>query len=124
MKFTLKFILSFLIITACGNHKSKTAESGTGEINDSIPSCIRIKIEAIKKEPRWNPPAQVDEYTYNGKTVFLFSADCCDQYNMLYDNNCNTICAPSGGITGKGDGKCSDFFKTAKFIKLIWKDPR
>jgi len=78
----------------------------------------------IKQEPVWNPPAQVDEYMYKNKQVFLFSSNCCDQYNMLYDNQCNLVCAPSGGFAGRGDGKCPDFFETAKHIKLIWKDPR
>ena len=87
-------------------------------------SAFENRIEEIKKEPKWNPPAQVDEYSYNGKSVFLFSSNCCDQYNMLYNENCETICAPSGGLTGKGDNKCSDFFNTAKYVKLVWKDSR
>lgn len=91
---------------------------------DAIPVCIQQKIEAIKAEPKWNPPAEVDEYLYNGKHVFLFSSNCCDQYNILYDENCEVICAPSGGLTGKGDGKCADFAESAKHVKLIWKDER
>jgi hypothetical protein len=87
-------------------------------------SCIQQKIDDIKKQPRWNPPATVNEYMYNGKTVYLFSSDCCDQYNMIYDNLCNYVCAPSGGITGKGDGKCEDFNTSAKHIRLVWKDER
>jgi len=31
------------------------------------------------------------------------------------------LCAPSGGITGKGDGKCPDFNEKAGEGKLIWK---
>ena len=85
---------------------------------------MQQKIEAIKKEPRWNPPAEVNEYSYEGKQVYLFTSNCCDQYNSLYDIDCNNICAPSGGFTGKGDGKCNDFLKVATHIKLIWKDPR
>src|SRR5829696_2747169 len=49
----------------------------------AFPSCIQAKIEEIKKEPRWNPPASVEEYNYNGKRIFLFSANCCDQYNQV-----------------------------------------
>ncbi|MBK5270371.1 MAG: hypothetical protein JJE22_05080 [Bacteroidia bacterium] len=91
---------------------------------DSIPACIKKQIEIIKDEAVWNPPAQVDEYTYDGKRVFLFSSNCCDQYNMLYDTQCNIVCAPSGGFTGMGDGKCADFAATSGHIKLIWKDSR
>lgn len=91
---------------------------------NSIPSCIQQKIEQIQKEPRWNPPAEVNEYSYEGKTVYLFSSPCCDQYNNLYDKECNLICAASGGFTGKGDRKCPEFFEKAKHVKLIWKDAR
>jgi hypothetical protein len=89
-----------------------------------VPQCVWNKIDAIKAEPKWNPPAEVIEYLYNGKQVYLFTSDCCDQYIMLYDGSCNYICAPSGGITGSGDGKCTDFYSTAKHVKLVWKDPR
>ncbi len=89
-----------------------------------LPDCIQQKINSIKGQPRWNPPAQVDEYLYNGKTVYLFSADCCDQYSVAYDMQCNAVCAPAGGLTGKGDRKCLDFFTTAKHVKLVWKDER
>lgn len=90
----------------------------------SIPPCIQEKIDGIKKQLRWNPPAEVNEYSYNGKRVFLFSADCCDQYHELVDENCNYLCAPSGGLTGKGDRKCEDFNAKATFVKLVWKDDR
>jgi hypothetical protein len=91
---------------------------------DAVPTCIQQRIEQIQKEPKWNPPAEVNEYSFDGKRVYLFTSPCCDQYNNLYDNDCNLICAPSGGYTGKGDRKCLDFFEKAKHIKLIWKDQR
>jgi len=91
---------------------------------NTVPSCVQQQIEAIKKSAKWNPPAAVDEYSYNGKTVYLFSADCCDQYNTVYDGECNVVCAPSGGLTGKGDGRCNGFFEVAKHVRLVWKDER
>jgi len=91
---------------------------------ETLPLCIQQKIEAIRKEPRWNPPAEIHEYRYAGKTVYLFSSPCCDQYNTAFDADCNYICAPSGGITGKGDRKCEDFSTNAQFVRLVWKDDR
>lgn len=87
-------------------------------------SCINNKIQRIRSQAKWNPPAQVNEYLYQGKHVFLFSADCCDQFEELYDEDCNRICAPSGGISGAGDGKCTDFRTQAQHIRLVWKDER
>ena len=92
--------------------------------DESIPPCIQQKIEEIKAEPKWNPVATVTEYVYQGRTVYLFSSNCCDQYYMLYDGTCTYICAPSGGIAGSGDGNCPDFRSSARYVKLTWKDPR
>lgn len=115
MKSLLFTLVIFLTIAA----KKCKRENG-----NLIPVCIQQKIEQIKKEPKWNPPAEVHEYQYKGQRVFYFSSNCCDQYNILYDENCNVICAPVGGITGKGDNKCADFKETAKETRLIWKDER
>ena len=98
--------------------KDKTTEEG------SIPVCLQKKIDSIKAQPVWNPPAEVHEYEYDGRRVYSLSADCCDFFSTLYDKNCNYICAPSGGFTGKGDGKCKDFAASAKLIRLVWKDDR
>ena len=91
---------------------------------DQTPSCILTKIDSIKKEPVWNPPAEIYEYEYQGKKVYAISSNCCDFFNTVVDSDCNYICAPSGGFTGRGDGKCKDFFKEAKQLRLVWKDER
>ncbi len=115
MKLYIAVALIFLLFSTQQCSKKKSPDMSV---------CVQKKINEIKKEPRWNPPATVNEYLYNGKTVYLFSSDCCDQYNMVYDNQCNYVCAPSGGITGKGDSKCEDFNTTAKHVRLVWKDER
>jgi hypothetical protein len=117
--FTMKLVILLLAVSAMLSETCKNNKQ-----NNVIPACVQQKIDSIKLLPRFNPPAQVDEYVYNGKKVFLFSSDCCDQYNSLVDEHCNYVCAPGGGITGKGDGACADFDKNAKHIKLVWKDPR
>ncbi|HZH65499.1 MAG TPA: hypothetical protein VEY10_11470 [Flavisolibacter sp.] len=110
-------LLALAALTGGAQKCGKTATAG-------VPSCIQQKIDSIKVQPKWNPPATVYQYTYQGKTVYFFSADCCDQYNTVYDESCNYVCAPSGGFAGRGDGKCSDFAQEAKEIKLVWKDDR
>lgn len=99
-------------------------ESGCNKASQSTPACIQRKIDEIKAQPKWNPPAEVNEYIYNDQHVYLFSSPCCDQYNMLYDGNCTALCAPSGGFTGRGDQKCTDFNDKAKHVRLVWKDER
>jgi uncharacterized protein DUF6970 len=114
MKTFLITITCLIILNSCQK------KSSTG----SIPSCIQAKINELKSKPKYDPPAKVIQYEYNGKTVYYITSDCCDQYNMLYEDDCKYICAPDGGITGAGDGKCSDFHTKKTNEKIIWQDTR
>jgi hypothetical protein len=114
----VKVFLSLALLTLVAREScSKNKEAG-------VPACIQARIDSIKAQPKWNPPARVDEYEYRGRTVYLFSAPCCDQYHVAYDGECTYVCAPSGGMTGKGDRKCTDFAHEAKLVRTVWKDPR
>lgn len=110
------FILFSLFILNASDCKSNKT--------DTIPACIQQKIDEIKSQKVTNPPISIYQYTYNKQTVYYITAPCCDIPSTLYDKNCNKICAPDGGFTGKGDGKCTDFFDTRTDKKLIWKDAR
>lgn len=122
MKYLLVLLIfPFISASECGSPKNKVVNE---TVADSIPVCIRKMINERKKEASRDPSEQVDEYLYNGKTVFLVRAPCCDQWNRVYDDSCKIICAPSGGITGRGDGKCKDFSKTAIHVKVIWKNSK
>jgi len=110
-------LTSLIVLTTAGKHCTKNQAA-------ALPSCIQQKIEEIRKQDKWNPPAEVYEYSYKGKKVYYFSSNCCDQYNTVVDEQCNYICAPSGGFTGKGDMKCQDFKDSATLVKLVWKDER
>ena len=124
MKYLLVLLVfSFLSASECGKKKKKKIEDNREAVKDSIPVCVRKLIDDANKEMPPNAPVQVDEYSYNGKTVFLLTAPCCDQFNTLYDDSCKMICSPSGGITGRGDRKCDNFSKNASFVKLVWKNP-
>jgi hypothetical protein len=79
---------------------------------DGMPAWLETKIEHCKTQSVTNPPQSVVKYYYNNTTVYHFPAVCCDQYGVLYSENGDTICLPDGGIDGKGDGRCSDFFQT------------
>lgn len=124
----MKYLLILLLVplfsaSKCGEHKKENAgQENTEAAKDSIPACVQKLIDAGSKEIP-DAPLQVDEYLYKNKKVFLLTAQCCDQFNILYDDSCKAICAPSGGFTGRGDGKCTDFDSTAKHIKLLWKNP-
>ena len=80
-------------------------------------------IDDIEKEEVRNPPTKVWKWEVDGSTYYYITSDCCDQYNYLYDENCNVVCAPDGGFTGTGDGNCPVFIEQI-VSTLIWEDSR
>lgn len=89
-----------------------------------IPHCIRQEIIRIHADKLRNPPGSVWQYEYNHAIVYYIPSYCCDIPGRLLDSNCRLICSPDGGYTGKGDGKCPDFFEKRTNGKLIWQDTR
>ncbi|MCS6991925.1 MAG: hypothetical protein NZL95_08700 [Chitinophagales bacterium] len=90
---------------------------------ESVPLCIQQMIEDFSRQPPRHPPYSIYSYTYQGRTVYYVQPPCCDQLSKLYDADCNLICAPDGGITGRGDGRCPDFYTTRTHEQLIWTQP-
>jgi len=111
--FNLIFIFCLLSIISCKPTKQAV----------KLPTCIESKIETLKNQSLQNPPSQVWQWDANGNTYYYFNAPCCDQFSTLYNERCEIICAPDGGFTGKGNGKCPDFGTDVKRT-LIWEDQR
>jgi hypothetical protein len=109
------FVLSCIFLFSFGCSQSTEPE---------IPGWVNNLISDFKSQPIGNPPQSIWQYEYNNQIVFYVPAQCCDQFSTLYDKNGNVICAPDGGISGTGDGNCTDFFSVRKNEKLIWKDSR
>jgi hypothetical protein len=95
----------------------------SGRCDDAAKSsCISSVIDSIKKEPVRNPPASVWSFEHEGKTFFYIPPYCCDNFGVIYDTQCNVLCHPDGGFSGRGDGKCEGIDLSNKV--LIWKDDR
>jgi YHS domain-containing protein len=88
------------------------------------PKWVQNLVASYEKDPVGNPPQSIWQYEYKGQTVYYIPPQCCDQFSKLYDAGGVVLCAPDGGFTGQGDGKCSDFSRERKNEKLIWQDPR
>jgi hypothetical protein len=101
------------VMTAC----SQTTQS-------SNPAWVDKLIAQFERDPVGNPPQSIWSYEYNDQVVYFIPAQCCDMYSTLYDASGNVICAPDGGFTGKGDGRCPDFFSQRTNEQLIWQDSR
>ena len=113
----MKFIISILrACIFCFSCKSV-------DNSESMPTYVRSKIENIQKETVRNPPAEVWEWNVKGQMYYYFNSPCCDQYNYLYNDACEIMCAPDGDFTRKGDQDCPDFGDSV-VKKLLWKDIR
>ena len=88
------------------------------------PRWVEQLVEQFQSEPVGNPPQSIWRYEYEGQTVYFVPAQCCDMYSTLYDADGEVICAPGGGIDGRGDGGCPDFFTERTGETLVWEDPR
>jgi hypothetical protein len=109
----ISLIISLIIFSTCS--QSEQSEN---------PDCTDELIIKFQNEPVGNPPQSIWRYEYNGETVYYIPPQCCDQYSILQDAECEIICAPDGGFTGHGDGNCPDFFTNRTDEKLVWKDSR
>ena len=109
----MAFLVTLFLITGC----TQATPMGNSQWIDRL-------IGKYQSEPVGNPPRSIWKYEYESQVVYYVPAQCCDMYSALYDSGGNFLCAPDGGITGKGDGKCPDFFTERSNELLIWQDAR
>lgn len=106
----------FVLLTC----REKPSESS----QDANPLWVAELIAKYQSDPVGNPPQSIWRYEYKNQKVYYVPPQCCDQYSILFNAAGDTLCAPDGGITGGGDGRCTDFFQERKNGVLIWKDSR
>jgi hypothetical protein len=114
MRHSLFLFILILIAASCSKNVTE---------QKAIPACVQSAIDSAMLKPK-GYLSEISAYTYQSKTVYLFVPGCCDRYIDLKDENCKYLFSPSGGFTGRGDGTHPNFYTEAKFIELIWKDPR
>jgi hypothetical protein len=88
-----------------------------------IPECMDQKIAALKHQPVRNPAASITMITTTkGEIYFYVPPYCCDFYGELYDDQCNLVCYPDGGLSGQGNGICPEYLILKE--EVIWQDKR
>ena len=116
--------LSFLLLGILLNAEGCKKESVDGMSTD----FVKNKIAEIEKNPVYNPPASIWKWEYQDSIYFYVTADCCDQFNELYNRDGKLICHPDGGFTGRGDGNCPVDFRSLDSTQLkktlVWRDSR
>lgn len=88
------------------------------------PEWVDALIDQFESAPVGNPPQSIWRYEYEEQTVYFVPAQCCDMFSTLYDAQGNVMCAPDGGLDGRGDGGCPDFHDERAAEALIWQDAR
>jgi len=82
-------------------------------------------VKMIKQfEASRRSPQAIYRYTCRGKLVYFVPPRGPDQYSTVYDAEGNVLGHPSGGFSGRGDGKMKDFLKTAKDRLVVWQKKR
>lgn len=89
----------------------------------SLPEWLRIKIGQYEALPADRAPLGIWRITHNGQPAYYSYSPCCDQYNPLFDAEGSEICNPSGGFTGRGDGKCPEPMDRGTKAALVWSHP-
>ena len=81
---------------------------------------LRTKIAELEKDKDRNGDVQIFRYDYRNRHVFWITGYGDDRPSELYECDGEKICEPDGGITGKGNGKCPDFFGRRENEHRIW----
>src|ERR1035437_2670238 len=110
-----------VIIISCGIFLLISCAENKNQGISGMPPCLVTKIETMKSDPKVNPPQSVTQYAYKGSAVFYITAGCCDQFNPVYNIDCDYLGAPDGGITGKGMERLQTFLQMQQTKKWFEK---
>ncbi|MFC5270957.1 DUF6970 domain-containing protein [Adhaeribacter terreus] len=122
--------LFLLVFIAFFTNCQKPIATQNGTVSDvkthdaGMPAWLKEKIAAFEKDKPANPPVKIYSYQYQNQQVYFITGRCCDIPSEVYSVEGQQLCQPDGGYTGRGDGKCADFFTNRSEEKLIWEDLR
>ena len=106
-------LIGGLVLTSCNKAENPGDTSRPVGISETIYNLVwKLK------------PTSVDEYLYNSQTVYHFDTwSGPDDFTYLYSEK-GEVMAAFGGFTGRGDGRCTDFYETATFVRTIYSKGR
>ena len=117
-------LLAILISASCQQNSTKTTTEKTVMNQDKNPEWLQRKITAFEQDKPANPPVKIYRYLYHFQEVYYITGRSGDIPSEVYTLQGQQLCQPDGGITGRGDGKCPDFFESRTDEKLVWEDNR
>ena len=111
----LRLMLAISLVLAAGCASPSSSNN---------PEWVDQLIERFETELVGNPPQSIWRYEYKAQLVYYVPAQCCDMFSTLYSADGEVLCAPDGGLDGRGDGQCADFRSQRTGETLIWEDAR
>ena len=130
------FALSALLLAGCANRiaqgdaaplappdnsdRASSAPSTRVEVS-GLPEWLRIRLADYDALPGPAAPRAVYEVPWRGGVAYYVQAGCCDQLDALVDANGVLLCHPTGGFTGRGDGKCLEELPTVAHRREVWR---
>ena len=108
------------VAPADGSDRASSAPTTRAEVA-GLPGWLRIRLADYDAQPRPAAPQAVFELRYGDGVAYFVLAGCCDQFNPLLDGRGVLICHPSGGFTGRGDGKCPGALPPDGARREVWR---
>jgi hypothetical protein len=103
-----------------GSDRAGSAPSTRVEVA-GLPEWLRIRLADYDAQPGAAAPRAVFEVRYGDGVAYWVQAGCCDQLDPLVDARGVLICYPSGGFTGRGDGKCPRALPPLTDRREVWR---
>jgi hypothetical protein len=130
------FALSALLLAGCANRvaqgdaaplappdnsdRASSTPSTRVEVS-GLPEWLRIRLADYDALPGPAAPRAVYEVPWRGGVAYYVQAGCCDQLDPLVDANGVLLCHPTGGFTGRGDGKCLEELPAVAHRREVWR---
>ena len=86
-----------------------------------LPEWLRIRLADYDAQPGPAAPRAVYALRYGDSVAYYVKAGCCDQLDPLVDARGVLVCYPSGGFTGRGDGKCLGALPPETERREVWR---
>jgi len=96
-------VAAALLLSGCASSEDREFIVASTEPPDAT---VQREIVRLVQDPSATSKLSISRVEYLGTEAFLVQSPCCDRFNYLYDKNGRILCAPSGGIAGRGDGRC------------------
>ena len=103
-----------------GSDRAGSAPSTRTEVT-GLPEWLRIRLADYDAQPGPAAPRAVFQVRYGDGVAYWVQAGCCDQLDPLIDARGVLLCYPSGGFTGRGDGKCPQALPPVADRREVWR---